>query len=149
MINRKLSKDSLIHQKGCIEIYFENENTSNQTNSEIVIAGNELGFLNLASLLIYHLNNLDDVICVSEFPFTKSRLIFEIAIDDEIEDREGKIFFENNKITWSISEDNLSIIATDIHSLAFINDELHLDHLKKMNEISLYFVTDDELTCDS
>jgi hypothetical protein len=137
----KLSIDTILNKNGTIQIYYEKSAVSNQTKEEIVIKGNEYGFFNLSTLIIYHLSQLSNSIKIHELTFVKTNLNFEIIIDDNyFEYPEGFIRQDGEKFYWTITEDNLSILATEIQSLAFFNNELHLDNEGKQEGLSIYCV---------
>lgn len=143
-MDSKINKEDLIYKEGCLKIFFEKENLSNHTSSEIVIYGNRYGFLNLSHMLIYHLNMLDNIIIISDFPFIRSTLKFEIHIDDNLcSFREGEVKIIEEKFIWSITENNLAILSTAIQSLAYINEELHIDHDMAKDDTSIYLVVED------
>lgn len=143
-MNTKIKKTELIHKNGELKICFEKENLSNQTTSEIVIYGNRYGFLNFSHMLIYHLNMLDDIIVISDFPFITSNLKLEIHINNNLLlFREGEVKIIEEKFIWFITENNLAILTTAIQSLAYINEELHIDHDMPKEAISIYLVVED------
>jgi len=135
----------LILDKAKLKIYIEEKLRVNKTEKAIIITGNREGFFTFSNYLIYCLNNLEEKINVN-LEFIDSKIDFEILIVDN-EKEENKLLWVVEKgiekYIWKLTEISYLYVATDIHSLAYCNDEIHFDDYKREDEISVYCVVSD------
>ena len=134
---------SLVFENSRIIISYNTSNKLNSTNTAIVISGNENGFLSLSNSLIYASNMLEEQIRLEELPFVKSSSKVHIIIDDDIKNVHGYIIKINeNEFEWLLSEVNMDVVSSAIHSLGYVNKELHFDSGMDESETSVYCVVD-------
>jgi hypothetical protein len=134
--------ENLIFKGASLKLLFETKADVNRTLSSIIIEGTASGFLSLANAILYYLNDLQEVIPLHELSFVSSEIKLTINIDDSLaNDQYGRLRGKNAKeFEWRISESSLCQLASEIHSLGHINEELHLDQGKQTDEISVYCV---------
>lgn len=135
----------LIFPKSYITIYFDNKRNFNSTKQSIVIEGSRNGFLSLANLLNVYNVYLYSPIILTEFPFVKSTIVFEISANNNVSLPNGKVIEDNqSKYIWLLSETSVFVITCLLHSLGYANNELHLDSDLQPGDISVYCVVNDD-----
>ena len=141
-MNNKIP-ENLLFPSSNLSITLENGVFYNRTPDSVVIRGSRTGFLTLSNALLYLVNDLEDTIDCCEIPTVKCNCNFLIRINEDILPRSGLLVIQDGfRIEWNISEENLSLVATDIHSLGHLNSELHLEAADKLGRTSLYCVVD-------
>lgn len=133
---------NLTFEGSSLTISFEKEAKLNSTKSTIVIQGTRAGFLSLTNAIFFYLNDLSDVIEFNKLPYITSSINLTIEPDESLE---GLSYGTINQSTdqqfvWRMSEAEICRVASEVHSLGYVNNELHLDEAKKPGEISVYCV---------
>lgn len=125
-----------------MRIYFGENVFYNRTKNSIVIEGNRTGFLSLSNAILYWMNDLRDFFTLTTLPYVESDLTFSIQIDDKLDGIScGMVSSSgNNNFVWKMSEAELCEIVSVIHSLGYINSELHFDEDKSKDEVTVYCV---------
>ena len=135
--------ENLIFKNSRIRISCNISDNFNLTKKAIVIAGNKNGFLSLSNIILYSSNMLEEQIKLKDISFVKSSIEVNIVINEDIENIHGYISqISEIKYKWELSEVNIDIVSGAIHSLGYINNELHLDSGMSESEISVYCVVD-------
>ncbi len=134
--------ENLIFPDSQLRLYFEEPSEVNRTRAAIIIEGTRSGFLSLANVLLFLQNDLEHSIPIHELSFVDARVRLVIKCDSEVGGRRYGHFEqgEEGHFAWVLNEDNLSLVASDIHSLGHLNPELHMDDGMADDEISAYCV---------
>lgn len=134
--------EDLIFPRTAVTIRFSAGEFLNQTASSIVIEGNRTGFLSLANCLIYFANSLEESIGLSSLPFITSHVKLTIQLDESVDHIHDGIVTRSGKeeFTWRISESASNEIFCLIHSLGYLNPEIHFDRDKMVEDVSIYCV---------
>ncbi len=133
---------ALIIKGSSLRLLFDDEVQYNRTREAVVIEGTRAGFLSLSNGLNFYSNSLEDIIEVSSFPFIKSKIKLFIEIDESLDgiDSGNLIRKATDTFIWKMSEREICVVASSIHSLGYLNSEIHFDDEKNLDEISIYCV---------
>jgi hypothetical protein len=132
----------LIFGHSRIEIKLAEGENLNSTRDVIVIRGSRSGFLSLANALLFLLNDLVDVMELNDLTYVSGHVRLTIMVDESVSGKPYGIITRGNQqqFLWRVSESETCRVASEIHSLGYINNELHLDQEKDPNEVSVYCV---------
>lgn len=134
----------LVLPNSAVRVSYEENVFYNRTRNSILIEGTRAGFLSLANSIFFLLNDLQDVFYISSLPFVKADLQLKVECDDRFEDSPGGRVerVQGDEFLLRTTDRELSNTASLIHSLGYVNNELHLDGGKMADEISIYCVVD-------
>jgi len=137
--------NNLIFSDSALRITYEESSAVNKTNRAIIISGTRGGFLSLANIVLFYVNDLQQEIHLHELPFVESSIYLTIQIDIKTNSNMGDVLaIGNNEFTWKLTEAEVDHVLASIHSLGHINNELHIDNAKIEDEISIYCVVNDD-----
>lgn len=133
---------NLIFANSILQIVFVENAGLNKTKASIVIEGTREGFLSLSNVLLYLSNDLQEVIRLDLIPFVNGEVELKIECDDTVNSGSYGIIQRksDNQFSWLLSESELCKVASELHSLGHLNNELHLDESKSIDDISIYCV---------
>lgn len=135
--------DNLIFSNSNLNISYEENSSINNTQSAIIISGTRNGFLSFANILLFYSNDLEELIPLADLSFVNSTIDLTIQTGINARSENGDVFLSNQKkFLWLVNETDLDHIAALIHSLGHINNELHFDSGKSVNDISVYCVVE-------
>lgn len=134
--------DNLILIDSKLHLRLNRDLRVNRTNESLIIIGTRNGFLSLANSLLFAVNMLENDISLSKLPFISCQIDFEIQYDDSVNDTNQSyppvVCSNNNSFIWKMGYNKLLDIIASIHSLGYVNNEIHFDRGVPQDQISVY-----------
>jgi hypothetical protein len=109
----------------------------------IFIEGNEEGFRSLAEIIALYLNELEDVLLVSDLSFVTKDMPKSFAMrfsygDQVGEVTQGSVAEAADQFEWTLTETEAAVVATSLHGIGYAFEHLHFDPAPGASEYAVY-----------